>query len=71
VVTAVAGIALAIAASGLLAGVDALLVAAALLLLVESFGRDVVWLVRRRHERDAGAGAQRAEMTPVARREAG
>ncbi|WP_431279238.1 CDP-alcohol phosphatidyltransferase family protein [Leifsonia poae] len=49
VVTAVAGIALALAASGLLPGVAVALVAFALLLLVESFGRDVIWLVRRRH----------------------
>lgn len=50
VVTAVAGIALALAASGLLAGtgVDAALVVVALLLLLESFGRDVVWLARSR-----------------------
>lgn len=46
VVTAYAGIALAVAASGLLPGADAALVAVALLLLLESFGRDVVWLVR-------------------------
>ncbi len=48
VVTAVVGIALAIAASGLLPGVDSVLVGIALALLVESFGRDVVWLVSRR-----------------------
>lgn len=48
VVTAFAGIALAVAASGLLPGVSTVLVAAALALLVESFGRDVVWLVRTR-----------------------
>ena len=72
VVTAVAGIALTVAASGLLpallpvglsavlpvgptpgrpaagAVVDVVLVAVALALLIESFGRDVVWLVRRR-----------------------
>jgi phosphatidylglycerophosphate synthase len=49
VVTAVAGIALAIAASGLAKGIDGVLVAIALLLLVESFGRDVIWLIRRRN----------------------
>jgi hypothetical protein len=48
VVTAVQGIALALAASGLLPGIDALLVGIALALLVESFGRDVIWLVVRR-----------------------
>jgi len=63
VVTAVAGIALAIAASGLLAGVDALLVAAALLLLVESFGRDVIWLVRRRRIEDVRSEAQALRVT--------
>jgi phosphatidylglycerophosphate synthase len=47
VVTAVQGIALTIAASGLLPGIDEVLVAIALGLLVESFGRDVVWLVVR------------------------
>lgn len=48
VVTAVCGIALTAVATGLLpfAG-NAMLVGAALLLLVESFGRDVVWLARR------------------------
>ena len=50
VVTAVAGIALALAASGLLPGVDAVLVGVALLLLLESFGRDVLWLTRSRAE---------------------
>lgn len=48
VVTAVAGIALAVAASGLLAWGGAVLVGTALVLLVESFGRDVIWLVQRR-----------------------
>jgi Phosphatidylglycerophosphate synthase len=48
VVTAVAGIALVVAASGLLGWGDTVLVGAALVMLVESFGRDVVWLVRRR-----------------------
>jgi phosphatidylglycerophosphate synthase len=50
VVTAVAGIALALASSGLAPGPSALLVAVALALLLESFGRDVLWLVRRRHD---------------------
>ena len=48
VVTAYAGIALAVAASGLLPSLDSLLVGVALLLLVESFTRDTVWLIRRR-----------------------
>ena len=50
VVTAVQGIALATAATRLLPGIDALLVALALVLLVESFGRDVLWLAARRSE---------------------
>lgn len=50
VVTAVAGIALAAAASGLLGAAAAVLVVVALALLVESFGRDVAWLARRRHD---------------------
>ena len=48
VVTAVQGIALAVALAGLLPVVDAVVVAIALALLVESFGRDTVWLVVRR-----------------------
>ena len=47
VVTAVQGIALTIAATGLLPVFDVVLVAIALALLVESFGRDVVWLAAR------------------------
>lgn len=50
VVTAVQGITLAIAGTGLLPVVDILLVAIALALLLESFGRDVVWLAARRGE---------------------
>ncbi|MDY7527859.1 MULTISPECIES: CDP-alcohol phosphatidyltransferase family protein [Cryobacterium] len=50
VVTAVQGIALATAATRLLPGLDALLVALALVLLLESFGRDVLWLAARRSE---------------------
>jgi phosphatidylglycerophosphate synthase len=50
VVTAVQGIALAVAASGLLPTVDVVFVGVALALLVESFGRDVVWLARKRGE---------------------
>lgn len=48
VVTAVAGIALVVAASGLLPAWGAVaVVLIALALLLESFGRDVVWLIRR------------------------
>lgn len=50
VVTAVAGIALALASSGAAPALAVLLVAVALGLLLESFGRDVVWLFRRRHD---------------------
>lgn len=51
VVTAVAGIALAIAATGFAPRwVSVLVTVIALALLVESFARDVVWLVRRRHD---------------------
>lgn len=54
VVTAYAGIALAAACTVVLPAVSAVLVAVALLLLLESFGRDVVWLVRERErEREA------------------
>ncbi|MDH6237087.1 CDP-alcohol phosphatidyltransferase family protein [Cryobacterium sp. CG_9.6] len=48
VVTAVQGIALTIAVPEVLLVVEAIAVALALALLVESFGRDVVWLVARR-----------------------
>lgn len=48
VVTAVQGIALAIAVTGLFPMIDAVLVGIALGLLIESFGRDVIWLVVRR-----------------------
>ncbi len=52
VVTATCGIALTLAASGIVPlGVSEIAVAAALALLCESFGRDVVWLVRRRPRR--------------------
>jgi phosphatidylglycerophosphate synthase len=50
VVTAVAGIALTLAATRLVSPLfGAIALGAALLLLIESFGRDVVWLFRRRH----------------------
>ena len=66
VVTAVAGIALAAAASGMFGWVGNVFVAAALALLIESFGRDVVWLVRRRADEVAvrppvGAKAESVE----------
>ncbi len=49
VVTAVAGIALTVAAAGVFpVWVAVTVTAIALLLLVESFGRDLVWLIRRR-----------------------
>jgi phosphatidylglycerophosphate synthase len=53
VVTAVQGIALTIAATGLARGFDVLVVALALGLLVESFGRDVAWLAVRRRVSEA------------------
>ena len=56
VVTASAGVALVAAASGLLPEWASLTVTlAALGLLLESFGRDVVWLVRARPRQRAGA----------------
>lgn len=58
VVTAVQGIALAVAITGLLPVIEVVFVAIALALLVESFGRDVLWLVARRtadSRRPAGA----------------
>jgi phosphatidylglycerophosphate synthase len=48
VVTAAQGVALTIAATRLLPAFDFLLVVIALALLVESFGRDVIWLAVRR-----------------------
>jgi phosphatidylglycerophosphate synthase len=52
VVTAVQGIALTLAASGLVPGIAAVSVAVALALLVESFGRDVLWLALRQPARE-------------------
>jgi phosphatidylglycerophosphate synthase len=49
VVTAVAGIALTLAATGWSPLVGMIALSAALLLLIESFGRDVIWLFRQRH----------------------
>lgn len=57
VVTAVQGIALTVAASGLVPEVAAVLVGVALALLVESFGRDVLWLAVRSRARRAELGA--------------
>lgn len=51
VVTAVQGVALTLAASGLLPDLAAISVVVALALLVESFGRDVVWLAVRSRAR--------------------
>ncbi|MCU1556842.1 MAG: CDP-alcohol phosphatidyltransferase family protein [Microbacteriaceae bacterium] len=56
VVTAVQGIALTIAGIGLLPVLDVLLVAIALALLVESFGRDVIWLAWRREPESLPGG---------------
>jgi phosphatidylglycerophosphate synthase len=50
VVTAAQGIALTFAVTGLLPWLAIVLVAIALALLVESFGRDVIWLAVRRRE---------------------
>jgi phosphatidylglycerophosphate synthase len=49
VVTAVSGIALTLAASGLVSPLfGQIVLGVALMLLIESFGRDVIWLFRRR-----------------------
>jgi hypothetical protein len=57
VVTAVQGIALTLAASGLAPDVAGVVVGVALVLLVESFGRDVLWLALRRRARRVEVGA--------------
>ena len=57
VVTAVQGIALTLAASGLVPELAGVIVGVALVLLVESFGRDVVWLALRSRSRRAVVGA--------------
>ena len=65
VVTAVQGIALALAASGLAPMLAGVAVAIALALLVESFGRDVIWLALRRRSTARsldGDGARPAEV---------
>ncbi|WP_136707255.1 CDP-alcohol phosphatidyltransferase family protein [Agromyces sp. H66] len=51
VVTAVQGIALTVAASGIVPEFAGVLVGVALALLVESFGRDIVWLAQRSRAR--------------------
>ncbi|MFC0003555.1 CDP-alcohol phosphatidyltransferase family protein [Micromonospora siamensis] len=69
VVAAVQGVALAVVAAGLLpAALSVALVAVALALLVESFGRDVWWLWRHRPAaaRQAGARSAAAAGTPPA-----
>jgi phosphatidylglycerophosphate synthase len=57
VVTAVQGIALTLAASGLIPELAGVVVGVALLLLVESFGRDVMWLALRSRARRVEVGA--------------
>lgn len=57
VVTAVQGIALTLAASGLIPELADVFVGVALVLLVESFGRDVVWLASRSRTRRAEVSA--------------
>jgi phosphatidylglycerophosphate synthase len=61
VVTAAQGIALTFAATGLVPVLAIVLVAIALALLVESFGRDVIWLaVTRRQPESVDAGSARS-----------
>ena len=61
IVTAVAGIALTLAATGwFLVAVDAIALGVALLLLVESFGRDIIWLFRHRHAYGAEGSSEAA-----------
>lgn len=57
VVTAVQGIALTLAASGLVPELAGVLVGVALAMLVESFGRDMLWLVLRIRSGRAVVGA--------------
>jgi phosphatidylglycerophosphate synthase len=57
VVTAVQGIALTLAASGLVPELAGVVVGVALVLLVESFGRDAVWLALRSRARRVEVGA--------------
>ncbi|HEY5231671.1 MAG TPA: CDP-alcohol phosphatidyltransferase family protein [Galbitalea sp.] len=61
IVTAAQGIALTFAVTGVVPWLGIVLVAIALGLLVESFGRDVIWLaVRRRDPKPADPGSGRA-----------
>jgi phosphatidylglycerophosphate synthase len=63
IVTAVAGIGLTLAATGWFPlAVDAIVLGVALLLLIESFGRDVIWLFRQRHA-DRAKGSNRAAVS--------
>ena len=65
-VTASQGIALVIAASGVApSGVSRVLLAVALAMLAESFGRDVWWLWRRRHDPRTRLAVARAPRHPV------
>lgn len=69
VVAAVQGVTLAVVVSGVLGpSVAVTLVVMALLLLAESFGRDVLWLARRRHR---GARVLAPAVLPLAARSAG
>jgi phosphatidylglycerophosphate synthase len=67
VVTAVSGIALAHVATGWIPVAGAIAAGAALLLLIESFGRDVIWLFRRRHPAAASQSVLSKRMTTAAR----
>jgi phosphatidylglycerophosphate synthase len=61
VVAAVQGVVLVVAAAGVLPfGPTSALLTVALGLLAESFGRDVLWLVRRRHSRPSVPSSHRA-----------
>ena len=65
-VAAVQGVVLVVAAAGLLpAGATSAALAIALTLLAESFGRDVVWLVRRRPSRPWSAVSRRCSGQPT------
>ncbi|KAB1910787.1 CDP-alcohol phosphatidyltransferase family protein, partial [Micromonospora sp. AMSO31t] len=67
VVAAAQGVVLAVAASGLLPpAATAALVAGALVLLVESFARDVTWLWRRRPAAPAARPVPAVEVVPAA-----
>lgn len=69
VVAAIQGIVLTVAASGLLPWtVDVVAVACALALLVESFGRDVVWQFRHRSSGAAGSSQAGVDVARTAQR---